>query len=212
MIKYDVYSLEGKVARSYDFNYEGTPVVNKNAIWAYIRCYENNQRQGNASTKGRSEIVGSNEKPWRQKGTGRARAGTKKSPIWRGGGAVFGPKPRDYRTKILRKVKRKAFDSAFFYKTEKEAIRLMDNFDWSQMDIKTFLKFLKAIESDSKKTLLITDGESSVTFIQNIPVLTFRDWKSVNCYDIISSQSIILNDNVMEDLMSRFSFFGEINE
>ena len=113
MAKLTVYNKEGKVVKDLELSddiFSGS--VNKNVLYQYVKIYQANQRQSVASTKTRSDLNGSNIKPWRQKGTGRARAGSKKSPIWRGGGIVFGPRPRDFSLKCPKKMKKLALISA----------------------------------------------------------------------------------------------------
>src|ERR671918_2128600 len=117
-----------------------------------------NRRQGTHSTLGRSEVRGGGKKPWRQKGTGRARHGTIRSPLWRGGGIVFGPKPRDYSYSVPKKVKKAALRSALSSKLGDGAITVVEHFDLPEIKTKGFVKVLKAFALES--VLVVVDGDN----------------------------------------------------
>ncbi|OQX56345.1 MAG: 50S ribosomal protein L4 [Candidatus Cloacimonas sp. 4484_209] len=165
-----------------------------------IRMYLANKRQGTVSTKGRSEVRGGGKKPYRQKHTGRARAGTIRSPIRRGGGVVFGPKPRDYSFKIPKKVKRLATCSAFSLKREENAIKIVDSFDFEQPKTKQFMDILNALQITGKKILFLTDRYSKNVFLsaRNIPKVKIALAKDANAYDILWSDVLVLTKDSIE--------------
>src|ERR1700712_4948209 len=128
---------------------------NDHAIWLDVKSYLANQRQGTAKSKQRNEISGSSKKIKKQKGTGGARAGNIKSPLFKGGGRVFGPQPRDYSFKLNKKVKDLARKSALAYKAKDNGIAVLEDFTFDAPKTKTYLTFLSALSMGDKKTLLV---------------------------------------------------------
>jgi len=120
--------------------------VNEHILYEVVKMQLAGKRQGTASTKGRSEVRGGGRKPWRQKGTGRARAGTSRSPIWRGGGVVFGPKPRDYSYKVPKKVRKAALRSALSMKVNEDRVIILRDFPMAEIKTKKFKEVLDRFE------------------------------------------------------------------
>jgi large subunit ribosomal protein L4 len=167
---------------------------NKNAIYDAIKMYRANRRQGTASTKERSEVRGGGRKPYRQKGTGRSRAGTIRSPLRRGGGVVFGPKLRDYSFKVPKKVKRLATRSALSLKNSDGNLKVIESFDLEEPKTKDFFEIIKALELQDKKVLFLMDKYVKNVFLsaRNIPELKLYLAKDVNVYDILWSDIVVL--------------------
>ena len=164
------------------------------------------KRSGTHSTKGRSEVQSSGHKPWKQKGTGRARAGTAASPIWTGGGVVFGPKPRDYGFKVNKKKVKNALRSAIRSKFEDNSISILDGFEVSSGKTKDAVKVISNFNAD-RKILIIHDNlsEKTILSLRNIRCVKLLNRSGLNVYDIINARHIfILKDaftNIMEDLV-----------
>ncbi|HHV64517.1 MAG TPA: 50S ribosomal protein L4 [Peptococcaceae bacterium] len=153
-----------------------------------------NARVGTHSTLGRSEVRGGGRKPWRQKGTGRARAGTIRSPLWRGGGIIFGPKPRDYSKKLPKKVKRLALYSALSSKVNSNNLIVVDQISFEQPKTKEMVKMLKALNVD-KKALLVTaeNDKNAVYSARNIEgVLTTRP-DTLNVVDLLKHDVVVFS-------------------
>jgi len=157
-MKVDIYKIDGSLTgRQVELNPKVFDIQpNDHAIYLAVKAYLANQRQGTAKAKERSEVSGGGKKPWRQKGTGRARAGSIRSPLWVGGGTVFGPKPRDYDMKLPKKVKLLARLSALTYKARNNQIVVVEDFNLDQPKTKEMFNIIKALNLNDKKTLLLT--------------------------------------------------------
>ena len=156
------------------------------------------RRQGTACTKTRSEVMGTSKKPWRQKGSGRARIGTRASPIWRGGGIVFGPKPRDYSFHIPKKTKRLALRSALSLKLQKKQITVLDNFDLPEIRTKQFMVHKKALNLSS--ALIVVEGENLNLYksARNVPNIKVLMAGGLNIFDILRHDQLVLTRNAIE--------------
>ena len=160
-------------------------------IHQVVVAYQANQRQGTKSTLTRTEVRGGGIKPWRQKGTGRARQGSIRAPQWIKGGVVFAPKPRDFSKKINKQMKTKAFLSALGYKVSNEELKVIDQISLEAPKTKDVASILKAFGCE-KKTLLITAGEAHVALsARNIPNLVVADAQLVNVYELVSSVNVL---------------------
>lgn len=151
-----------------------------------------NQRVGTHSTLGRSEVRGGGRKPWRQKGTGRARAGTIRSPLWRGGGIIFGPKPRDYSKKLPKKVKRLALCSALSSKVNENNLVVVDELNFSQPKTKDMVKFLDNLKIKNK-ALLVTEGNDNNVQLsaRNIQGVQTARADSLNIIDLLKHDVVV---------------------
>jgi len=168
--------------------------VNESLLHQVVKSYQANLRQGTAKTKGRGEVSGGGKKPWRQKGTGRARAGSNTSPVWARGGKAFGPSPRDYYTVIPRKLKKLALVSALSSRAADGLISVVDSITCGEPKTKVIAKMLEAMNFAGKKNLLIldNDGVNNVYLSsRNIRDLDIRPVAEINALDIISSENII---------------------
>ncbi|HPD78571.1 MAG TPA: 50S ribosomal protein L4, partial [Spirochaetota bacterium] len=181
--------------------------VNDVLVYEYIKAANANLRQGTHSAKERAEVRGGGAKPWRQKGTGRARAGSSRSPIWRGGGTIFAPTPRDYSIKLPKKIKRAAFVSIFSLKAKSGSIKVVEDF---QVGGKT-----KEVANIGKalavtKGLLISgrkDGEDSLLkrAIRNIPWFKYNNVERLSGRDIFYSREVILTESAVKEINEKFS-------
>ena len=167
--------------------------VNSAVLHAAVRAYLLNQRQGTQSALTRSEVSGGGKKPWRQKGTGRARQGSTRSPQWTHGGIVFAPKPRSYRTAMNRKVKRIALYSALSAKMAGNEIVVLDAITTDSYKTKTMVNMLKAVGA-AKKTLVVLDeiNEMVIKSFANIPGVKTVQANMLNVYDILNSDTFLM--------------------
>lgn len=178
---------------------------NDHAIYLEIKRYMASQRQGTHKSKERSEIVGSTRKLKKQKGTGTARAGSIKSPIFKGGGRVFGPKPRDYSFKINKKVKRLARRSALTYKLNESNLTVLENFSFTKPQTKEYRQLLEGLKLDNKKTLLVLPEADKNLFLssRNLPKAKVVVVDLLNTYDILNAEKLL----ICEGAVAHFSKF-----
>jgi large subunit ribosomal protein L4 len=167
--------------------------VNEPLLHQVIVQLQANQRQGTSKTKTRAEVSGGGRKPWRQKGTGRARAGSNTSPVWARGGKAHGPSPRDYYTTIPRKLKRLALSSALSSRAQSEKIIVIESISCEEPKTKIVVTMLNALSVIGKRNLLIVENESSNIYLsgRNISNLEIKPVAEINAYDIIANENII---------------------
>ncbi len=205
-MKIDVYKIDGtktgeQVELSKDI-FEIEP--NDHAIYLAVKAYLANQRQGTHKTKERSEVSGGGRKPWRQKGRGGARAGSIRSPLWVGGGTIFGPKPRDYRQKINKKINILARKSALSYKAKNNQIIVVEDFNFEKPKTKDFVNILKALNINGKKTLLLTGGTQENVYKsgRNILRVNILEADKASAYELLNNQILILQKSALQLLES----------
>ena len=159
-------------------------------------------RQGTYSTKTRSEVSGGGRKPWRQKGTGRARQGSIRATQWRGGGIALGPKPRDYSIKMNRKERRLALLSALSYKNKEKAIVVVDKVELAGNKTKDMLNALKSLELDEKKVLVVMDEltEQVILASRNLQNIILMEPMELNVLDIVNADVILMNKQAVKDV------------
>jgi len=175
---------------------------NDHAIWLDVKLIRANGRQGTHQTKGRSFVSGGGKKPFRQKGTGRARQGSSRAPHHVGGGRVFGPSPRDYKMKINKKVKALARRSALSYKAKEQKIVVVENFNYEKPSTKKIVDFLANLELSNKKVLLCT-AENSPALVKsaaNLYKVQICEAASFSTYDILKADTIILQEGVVNQI------------
>ncbi len=172
--------------------FDGT--VNTAVLHQAIKTFLGNQRQGTASTKTRSHISGGNQKPWKQKGTGRARQGTTRAPHWRGGGVVFGPHPRDYRTGLPKKVRQLARKSALNARAREGALIVIDRLSFESPKTSAFAAILEQVGLTGQKVLVLTHGQNPNAWLsaRNIPGIRIMPWSDAAPYDIIWSSWVLV--------------------
>ena len=163
-----------------------------------------NKRAGTASTKTKGEVAGSGKKPWRQKGTGQARAGYRQSPVWRGGGVVFGPKPRDYSKKITKGVARLALQRAFSDKVAGGNVIIVDDFVIDAPKTKSFVTALKAIDAGSRVLVVVDQVSADLKRAsRNVPTATVVRSSDVNVYQLLRGGKVVVSKPALSQLESR---------
>ncbi len=173
---------------------------NDHAIYQAVRVYLANQRQGTHKTKTISEVSGSGKKPYKQKKTGRARAGASRSPLWKGGGTIFGPVPRDYSMSLPDKVNKLARKSALSYRAKESDVRIIEDFTFEAPKTKEILSILKALKLDTTKTLLLLPKSDTSVFKsgRNLPNLQVIEANKVSTYDIMKNKVILFQKSAVE--------------
>jgi large subunit ribosomal protein L4 len=177
--------------------------LKEHLIYEAVVNYRANQRRGTASTKTRAEVRGGGRKPWRQKGTGRARAGSIRSPIWRSGGITFGPRPRDYSYKMPRKAKRNALKSALAMKFAEKQIMVLDSLKFKEPKTKEGVNFLKKLKIESALVIDTQENRNLFLSLRNIPKVKAIDISQVNIYDVLNHKSLVFTQKAFESLMER---------
>jgi large subunit ribosomal protein L4 len=177
--------------------FDGT--VNEPVLHQAVTVFLNNQRQGTAKTKTRSFVSGGNQKPWKQKGTGRARQGSTRAPHWRGGGIVFGPIPRDYRTDIPRKVKQLARKSAFNARGREGALHVVKRFAFRAPKTAQLAGLLNSLGLDGRKALVLTAGQNENVYLsgRNLPTVEVMPYAEASAYDVLWSDAVVVEEGAL---------------
>jgi large subunit ribosomal protein L4 len=172
--------------------------INTHVMYEAVKNYLANQRQGTQSAKTRAEVRGGGRKPWRQKGTGRARQGSIRSPQWKGGGVVFAPKPRDYSYKLPKKIKRLALKSALSSKVQDQEIIVVDNLVLDRPKTKDMVKVLSNLNAGKKTLLVIPERDENVILAaRNIPGVKTAYVNTINVYDILNCDSFMITKDAV---------------
>jgi large subunit ribosomal protein L4 len=207
-MKLDVLKIDGKSSgKKLDLSDEIFGIEpNDHVIYLAVKSYLANQRQGTSKTKERSEVRGGGKKPWKQKGRGGARAGTTRSPLWVGGGTIFGPRPRNYRQDVSKKVKRLARKSALSYKVKDEQLILVEDFNFDKPKTKDFADILTALNLTGKKILLLTNGNQEVVYKsgRNIPKTKILEASKASTYDILNNQILVIQESAVDIIHKTF--------
>lgn len=209
----DVFKIDGKTASQKielaDNIFSIEP--NDHAIYLSVKAYLANQRQGTHKTKERSEVRGGGKKPWKQKGRGGARAGTSRSPLWVGGGTIFGPRPRDYRQDLPKKVKRLARKSALSYKAKDSQLIVVEDFSLESPRTKDFITMLESLKIAGKKVLLLTTNFNENVFKsgRNIPKVKVLEANKASTYDILNNQVLVIQMGAVKVIEDTFGTNGE---
>ena len=205
-MKLDVYKIDGSKSGesiTLEDNVFGIE-PNDHVIYLSVKAHLANKRQGTHKSKERNEVRGGGRKPWKQKGRGTARAGTTRSPLWVGGGTIFGPKPRDYSQTINKKVKKLARKSALSYKAKAEQIIIVEDFNFDTPKTKSFNDVLKSLNIDGKKALLLT-SENLVNVYKsgrNISKVNILEATNASTYDIVNNQVLVLQKGAVEKIVN----------
>ena len=175
---------------------------NDHAIYLDVKQYLANQRQGTHKAKQRNEIAGSTRKLYKQKGTGGARAGSIKSPLFNGGGRIFGPQPRDYSFKLNKKLKELARKSALSYKAQGNSVLVLEDFSFETPKTKNFLNLLSALNSSNEKTLVVlAEGNKNVYLAsRNLPKAKVVIAADLNTYDVLNAAKLVLTTGSVKSL------------
>jgi len=190
----DVFNLDSEVTGRLELSDSifGVPV--KSHVLHEVVIYQlAKRRSGTARTKGRSEVRGGGKKPWRQKGTGRARAGTSRSPIWRGGGTIHGPQPRDYEMRIPKKVRRLALKMALSQKVLDDGFKVIDQLKLDRIRTKDFVDLLDRFELGKTLVVLPEPDEMIEKSARNIPNVKVLRSEGLNVYDLLNYHAVILS-------------------
>ena len=177
--------------------FDGT--VNEPVLHQAVKVFLNNQRQGTAATKTRSFVSGGNQKPWKQKGTGRARQGSTRAPHWRGGGVVFGPQPRDYRTEIPRKVKQLARKSALNARAREGALHVVERFAFRAPKTAQLAGLLGSLGLDGRKVLVLTAGANESVYLsgRNLPAVEVMPYFEASAYHVLWSDAVVVEEGAL---------------
>ncbi|WP_209329899.1 50S ribosomal protein L4 [Lunatimonas salinarum] len=180
---------------------------NDHAIYLDVKQYLANKRQGTHKSKERNEVAGSTKKIKKQKGTGGARAGSLKSPVFRGGGRVFGPKPRDYSFKLNKKLKQLARKSAFTYKAKDNSVLVLEDFSFDAPKTKDYIQLLTGLSLADKKTLLLIPevDKNVVLSSRNLPKAKVMVVNDVNTYELLNADSLVLCEGAVSKLETLLS-------
>lgn len=210
----DVYKIDGtksgKKMKLPDDIFSIEP--NDHAIYLAVKSYLANQRQGTHKAKERSEVRGGGKKPWKQKGRGGARAGTIRSPLWVGGGTIFGPRPRNYRQNLPKKLKKLARKSALSYKAKDEQLMVIEDFSFDTPKTKDFSNILTSLKLSGKKVLLLTHNNDAVVFKsgRNIPKIKVLEAGKASTYDILNNQILLIQKSAVDVIEKSFAAKEEV--
>ncbi|GHV93043.1 50S ribosomal protein L4 [Spirochaetia bacterium] len=206
-----VYSIDGKELRSIDLDEAvfGLP-VNEDVIWYAINNELANKRLGTASTKGRGEINGSNAKPFKQKGTGRARRGDKKSPLMVGGGTIFGPKPKDYSYSMPRKAKQLAIKSILSLKVQNDNLKIIEDFSIESGKTKDLVGLLKNFDQGQgpgeRTVVVLKDNDAVIKRAgANIPWLSFLSYNRLRAHDLFYGRRVLMLESAAKNLSAFYN-------
>jgi len=197
-----VFSKDGKELRTIELADDvfGLP-ENSGLVWHAINNELANKRQGNACTKGRSEVHGSNAKPYKQKGTGRARRGDKKSPLLVGGGVVFGPKPRDYSYSINKKAKRQAMKTILSLKVKHNMLKVIEDFSVESGKTKDLVSLLNNFTSGIRTVLVLKDDDPMLKrAAANIPWLSYLSYNRLRAHDLFYGRQVLMLETAAKNL------------
>jgi len=199
-----IINLDNKNIGKYSIDINDNVEINKFAISQVVKWQLAKKRAGTAATKNRALVQGSGKKPFKQKGTGNARAGTRTSPIWRGGGVIFGPSPKDWSFTIPKKIKKLALQNALLYKINQKSIYLVDSFELEDNKTKNLSSKLNNMDL-GKKILIVNHGENinlelSSRNLSNVKVI---HPDGLNVYDILNFNSILIHKDSIDKILSR---------
>ena len=201
----DVLNIDGSKKEEIELGDIFKISLNKDIIYQYVKWKRNIWRQGTSSTKTRGEVSGGGRKPWRQKGTGRARAGSNRSPIWRKGGVVFGPKPRDYSYNLPKKIRKKAFKMVLAEKIKNNEIVIIDNLEIEEPKTKKIVEIINNLPVKGR-LLLVLENNGNVNVNKacaNIPYLEAIDISNISAYKLLLNDSVIMTKGAFEKIKEK---------
>lgn len=178
--------------------------VSSGSVYRAVRNYLANRRAGTASTKTRGDVSGSGRKPWRQKGTGRARVGSIRTPLWRHGGVIFGPHPRDFSYRLPQKIKKLALKSTLNDRALNHDIVIVNTLISDSYKTKKFAEILKRLKLTDKILLVLSSISDNMLFsVRNIPYVKLVDSQSLNAYDVVSFKKILITKDALQHVIGR---------
>ncbi|MFV0503239.1 MAG: 50S ribosomal protein L4 [Lachnospirales bacterium] len=206
MSKVAVYDMNGSKVSDIELNENVFGIeVNEHVVHQAVVQYLANQRQGTKSTKTRSEVRGGGRKPWRQKGTGRARQGSIRSPQWTGGGVVFAPKPRDFSFKLNRKVKRLALKSVLTSKVTEEKMIVLDKLTLDAPKTKDMVNVVNKLNLENALVVMCDGCKNVILSTRNIPNIKTADVSTINVYDILKHDKLVVTKEAIEKIQEVYA-------
>ncbi|MBR9973979.1 MAG: 50S ribosomal protein L4 [Bacteroidetes bacterium] len=180
---------------------------NAHVVYQAVRIHLGNKRQGTSKAKERSEVRGGGKKPWRQKGRGTARAGSTRSPLWVGGGTIFGPRPRSYRKSLPSKMRQLARKSAYAMKAADQQVMVIDDFTASNGKTREMAAILKSLSLQNTKTLLLVAQYDQNLWLagRNIPTLEIREASKASTYDVLNNQMLLIQKSALSVIDEAFT-------
>lgn len=200
MPKVNVYNMQGELVEEMELSEDIFGVeINEHVVYEVVKNQLANKRQGTQSAKTRAEVRGGGRKPWRQKGTGRARQGSIRSPQWKGGGVVFAPKPRDYSYSVPKKVKRLALKSVLTDKLQNNEMIVVDQLSFDAPKTKDMKRVLANLKADKKALIVMAEKDANVIrSANNIPNVATTLVNTINVYDILKYNSFIITKEAVK--------------
>jgi len=200
-----IYNSKGKEVGKFELDKElFTGIVNKGVIYQFLMMYNANQRRGTASTKTRGDVSGGGKKPYKQKGTGRARAGSTRSPLWRHGGIVFGPHPRDFHYDIPKKVKKLSLVSSLNSKAAEDKWIGIDSIDLPELKTKHFQAIVDALKLKGKSLFVLEAVDDKIKRVsRNIENITMKNYRDFNTRDVMVCDTVIMSKAALEKMPER---------
>ena len=204
MAKLTIHDIQGKEVDSIELPETFDQAVNQDVIHQAIVMYQANLRQGTVSTKDRSEVSGGGKKPWRQKGTGRARAGSSRSPLWHKGGVAFGPHPRDFGYTVPKKIRTAALRETLNAKLKENDLLCVDHVSVDSGKTKDFIKILTNLKLKGKILALLDGSDDKVLLAsRNVPFMNFQRASDVNALDVLKNKKLFTTKEAVEKLLKR---------
>ena len=199
-----INNLENKNVGKHSIDIDNSKEINKFAISQVVKWQLAKKRSGTAATKNRAMVKASGKKPFKQKGTGNARAGTRTSPIWRGGGVIFGPSPKDWSFSVPKKIKKLALNNALVYKLNEKSVHLIDSFELKDNKTKNLSNKLKNMNL-GKKILIVNNKENINLELSSRNLLNVKvvSPEGLNVYDLLNSNSILINKDSVDTILAR---------
>lgn len=201
MYEVAVFDKSGKKSSEVKVEFEGS--INLTLMKQVVLSYVTNSKKRTASTKTRHELEYSGQKPWRQKGTGRARAGSRGSPIWRGGGVVFGPHPRDVYRRIPKRMKKAALKQSLAGKMDSSEVFVVNDFSIDAPKTKEIHALLVNMGLIGASILLVTDKDTVLKSARNIPKVEVKSWKNINAYDLLRRRYMVISREDFDSLIEK---------
>ena len=200
------YGIDGKELTAVELPKELFEAeINEHLIWEAVKSYLGNQRQGTAATKNRAKVSGGGRKPWKQKGTGRARAGSNTSPLWPGGGVAFGPKPRDYTTHMNAKARMRALCGALTARAQDGGVIIVDAPSLDEPKTKTMAELIRKIGLDTKKVLWVFDkmDGNALKSTRNLAKVKTAESRTLHTYALMNCDCLLLTEGGLKSLTER---------
>lgn len=204
-MKINIVDLKGKTSEAVDINLnESIEKLDRNVLAQYARIFQTNQRQGTVKTKDKSEVSGGGKKPWKQKGTGRARAGSSRSPLWSGGGVTHGPNPKSWSIKALKRLKAQAIQLSFSDKLGSDKVKVFEVPSDMKYSTKTAFSFLNSLNLDGKILVIQSNLPEVYKSFRNLPTVNICSLDEVSAYEILDSESVLIDKNTFNLFVEKF--------